>query len=98
VAKECGHLLLASRLQRDAEQHLYRRWVHTGKSDRVGRWTLRPDPAAKRITTLSADLAAHGRTRTLALQKLHILQPYRADSNLKNNTSEPNWIASFKRS
>ena len=25
----------------------------------------------KRITTLSADLAAHGRTRTLALQKLH---------------------------
>ena len=27
----------------------------------------------KRITTLSADLAAHGRTRTLALQKLHRL-------------------------
>ena len=25
----------------------------------------------KRITTLSADLATHGRTRTLALQKLH---------------------------
>jgi hypothetical protein len=25
----------------------------------------------KRITPLSADLAAHGRTRTLALQKLH---------------------------
>src|SRR5271165_3706536 len=27
----------------------------------------------KRITTLSADLAAHGRTRALALQKLHRL-------------------------
>ena len=27
----------------------------------------------KRITPLSADLAAHGRTRTLALQKLHRL-------------------------
>jgi hypothetical protein len=30
-----------------------------------------PKTSFKRITPLSADLAAHGRTRTLALQKLH---------------------------
>jgi hypothetical protein len=30
-----------------------------------------------------------GRTRTLALQKLHILQPYSADSKLKNTQANP---------
>ena len=35
---------------------------------------VRAQDFLKRITTLSADLAAHGRTRTLALQKLHRCQ------------------------